>query len=79
MAEPGRYSIDPAEAWGIAMKRNAELEAVNIAQYCVREMRDEPDWQEKWCRLLNAVYMAGWVAGIRAEREKKRRKRESRL
>ena len=67
------YNIDLALADKVAghTSMSAWVAANRVAQY---SMKAHPDYssQARSLRSLGAVFMAGWIMGVRAEREKKR-------
>ena len=68
------YNIDPALADKVAehTSMSAWVAANRVAQHSMKSHPEYNNSQERSFRALGAVFMAGWIMGVRAEREKKR-------
>ena len=71
------YFIDPAYAEKIAWISSLRIyqAADEIARYCTSAYAN--DRKYLYLKMISAIYMAGWIMGIRAERAKRRNKKHT--
>lgn len=71
------YFIDPAYAEKIAWISSLRIyqAADEIARYCTSAYAN--DRKYLYLKTISAIYMAGWIMGIRAERAQRRNKKHT--